>query len=141
MALTRLSKGDAIDMDLVNKLIDNINKLEAANNFQAIYNFQGTKSSMTSTLLLQAGAFLVPGNGQSRVQTHVTYPVPFINHAMVVPSAHAPGDISAAYIATVFEAEFSRFTVNIERKDGMPLNAPISLHWHALGPVNASTIV
>ena len=140
MALTRLGPADAIDMDLVNKLIDQLNKLESANNFNAIYNFGGTLSTKGDTLLLQAGWSNIPSNGTKQVSQRITYPVPFLNHGMIVVAAHAPGDWNAAYAATVYEAGLDHFTAVVERKDNA-VCGNVSFHWHALGPVNPSSIV
>lgn len=140
MALSRLNDGDAVDKDLLNKLIDQLNKLESANNFQAIYNFAGTLSTKGDSLLLQGGWQNIPSTGYGVVVAQINYPVAFLNAGMIVCSAHAPGDHLAGYTATVYEASNAWFKVAVERKNSAAVGN-VSFHWHALGPVNPSSII
>ena len=104
-----MTEGDAVDLDLLNTLIDRINELEDANNVQVYLNQlgQAPTSSMTTRTCVQAGTALFTPIGANYEPITVAFRTPFATAPVVVISPTWAG--GNTYVVNVGSASTTQF--------------------------------
>jgi len=139
MTLSRLTQGDAVDLDLLNAIIDKINSLEDANNVQAYWKFDeiGRASSMTDKMAVQGGSCVLneafPGANWAR--SRVYYPRPFSQQPGVTIMPQVGGWTHQMAIHTQTMDYFDPCVQQPSNNFGAPIGV-IRCNWIAIGPVN-----
>jgi hypothetical protein len=141
MAISRMTEGDAVDLDFLNTLIDQINALEDANNVQ-VYTTQlgrSPTSSLTSRMCVQAGTLLFSPLGQNyeRVETtQARFPVPFAYPPVVTITPQWSGN---TYVTTVHSILVDSFNASVQHHSGLwtyTMTGAVTCNWIAVGVVN-----
>lgn len=141
--IPRLSPGDAVDYNLVNALIDRINRLESANNFQAVWKYDSSAvgSSLTDTMMMQAGSVVLTNNanGNNWVYGDIMFPVPFVQTPIVLIGSQTPHTTFGHNVDTVTLTR-ARAVLQINPASRAIAMWPIRCSWMAIGPVASTAI-
>ena len=139
MTLSRLTQGDAVDLDLLNAIIDRLNALEDANNVQAYWKFDdiGRASSMTDKMTVQGGSCVLTEStpGSNWATTKVWFPRPFSQMPGVTIMPHKGG---WANQLAIFHQALDSFDPVVQQPSnnfGSPIGV-VRCNWIAIGPVN-----
>jgi hypothetical protein len=140
MAISRMTEGDAVDLDFLNTLIDQINALEDANNVQVYLTQLGQTptSSMTAKTCVQAGTILFTPLGQNfeRVD-NLVFPTPFAAPPVVTITPQWSGN---TYVTTIHQVTNTGFNCSVQHHSSLwtyTMSGSVTCNWIAVGVVNS----
>ena len=135
-----MTEGDAVDLDLLNTLIDRINELEDANNVQVYLSELGQQkqSSVSVKTAVQAGTILFTPLGQNfeRVD-NLTFPHAFAYPPVVTVTPQWSGN---TYVTTIHQVSTTGFNCSVQHHSASwsyLMTGAVTLNWVAVGVVNS----